>query len=267
MARIIMSAKSTDNKNVDVTPEAINSFYIRPTSIDWIDGTQNTAARNMEVTLQANVSEAAPVQLTLTDSIGKITVTREMDERAFANSMVEAILTNHGDIDDVVMLQEEISAAVSDIARQIWEKDGSIYSNLRIPGFGFVEVKNDTVAVVDELKFAKVNNTVQITAGGWFDLTSYGNMGKGHLHFLPKGMDRFLVFDLEVNSGRGDTKGLLSNKTMPAPSKEIPVGEVPKSLKEYENVDKYLEAVTTYMQKHMGVGNDRRVELEDDLIF
>lgn len=265
MSRVIMSVQSTDDKAIEVTPEAINRFYVRPVELDQRDNSDSSC--HIEVKLQACVEKEEPVILTLTETSSGKQAQVSFDEKAFAENMIAAIVTNHGDIDDMTMLKDGIKEATADLTYEIWKNDGIAYDGLRIPGFGFIEANNEVVAVVGGIYF---NNRVEIYAVNGTDISSYRNLGKGHLHFLPEGKDRFLVFDMDVaasNGLNGEKEFLLETKTLPAPSKEVPAGEIPKDLSEYESMDKYLEAVTAYIEKHMGVGNDRRVELEDDLIF
>jgi len=266
MSRIIMSTESSEGKSIEVTPEAINKFYITPVEVRVVGSEPNQRTIRFEAKLEANTKEPGDIILTLSDDKGR-TSTTALNENEFANGMIYSILINHGDIDDVRMLKDAKEMLTGQLAYKIWKEEGIICTSLKVPGFGYIEAQNDVVAVVEGIT---CTGESEFQAVDGSDITYYGNLGKGHLHFLPEGTDRFLVFDLDVVSStekNGEKTFRLDMTKWPAPTKEAPVGAIPKPRTEYKSFEDYIDAVNAYIQKHMGAGNDRRVELEDDLIF
>lgn len=270
MGRVIASRSlSSNGKTVNVTPEAINRFCVDPVDLHSCDDSSDCLS--LRVDIEADVHDAAPVTITLTDAETDKKLTEACDEKAFAESMLDAIVTKHGDINNVKMLKDTCDKLAAAMAYDIWQKEGKVYTHLSVPGFGFIEAGNDVVAVTDHVKY---DESGVFYATDCTYLSTFENMGKGHLHFLPKGTDRFLVFDLSVAAASDNLSDdgkrcsfMLNTEKWPAPSKEVPVGKVPGLRTEYETEDDYLCAVTSYLQDHMSAGNDRRIELEDDLIF
>ncbi len=265
MPRVITSVEYAEGKSLDVTPEAINKFYVMPVEVHRVGEGENPTL-HFEATLKANTEKSEDITLTLKDDKGR-TAVAAINENEFANGLVDAIITKHGGIDDVTMLKGAKGMLAGELAYDIWKEEGAIYDSLRIPGFGYIESFGEVVAVVEGISCEE---------GGQFygkkgsDITYYDNLGKGHLHFLPEGTDRFLVFDLDIKSStlpNGEKEFLLDGDKLPAPTNEQPVGALPKARADYESFEDYIEAVNKYIQKHMAKGNDRRVELEDDLIF
>ena len=238
--------------------------------MDWRDGNDTSKNRRViDVVLEANVKTPDVVKIKAADADYEAVV--EVDENTFADSMIEGIVRNHGDINNVMAVRTAKKELTSQIAYQIWKNTGAIYEGLTIPGFGYIEAQ-DPIAVVEGLHFDEDDHLYAIKG------TEFGTFGeiKGRLHFLPEGTERFLVFDLSINGSTSTLdfgnkpKYRLDNNTLPSASKEFVDRQVPGPLSQCEDEKEYnklFDKTLEFIREHMGAGNDRRVELEDDLIF
>ena len=262
--RIIASTTAPDGTPVDVTPEAINKFSNAPIEIRPWSG-NDAPSRYLMLKIQANTKEPAHVLITVEDQRNGMTETEELDETELAESLIDAIVVKNGDMANCGPVRDAKERLKRKIISRIWEAEGSIYSGNVIEGFGYVS-EGEPIAVVEAIECGESS----LLAVNCHDL---GNAPKEtstegiRLHFLPKGKDKFLVFDIASTMIEESGSYRLSAETWPSPSNEMVIGDVPKKSSEYASEEEYLDATRKYLERHMSEGNDKRVELEDDLIF
>jgi hypothetical protein len=262
--RIIASTTAPDGTPVDVTPEAINKFSNAPIEITPWSG-NDAPSRYLMLKIRANTKEPAPVLITVEDERNGMTETEELDETELAESLIDAIVVKNGEMANCVLVQDAKERLKRKIISRIWEAEGSIYSGNVIEGFGYVS-EGEPIAVVEAIEC----QGDLLFAVNCHDLenTSKEPSAEGiRLHFLPKGKDKFLVFDIASTTIGEPGSYRLSAETWPSPSNEVVIGDVPKKSSEYTSEEEYLDATRKYLERHMSKGNDKRVELEDDLIF
>lgn len=271
MPRVIISTKA-NGATIDVTPEAINKFFVEPIQLKKYDETGlSSFYQHVEFKLKASVKKSAPIELIATYEIDDeenpvLSCKEQMDESTFASKMIETIVNEHDDINDITMLKEARSNLARKIAYELWKRKGTYHSSLYMPGFGYVEIDNEAVAVTDCVLYNSLGN---VYAKDCTYILACTDFYQARLHFLPEGKDHFLVYEVDGESEvTKDKEGdMLLKDYCPPPSEEIPVGNVPKTRENYDGDEAYLEAVTEYLQNHLKGSNDKKVELEDDLIF
>lgn len=267
MSRIILSSKECGGKTIEVTPEAINKFSLEPLRLRTSTG----MCRQINLKFNASVDKEAPVEVIATydkivdDKKTSFVYKEEIDERRFAENMFNTIVRNSEDVNNMSLLCDAVEMLTRKITYDFWKKEKLIFADLLLQGFGYIEIEKEIVAVTDSIDF----RPNYVRAEKCIDIRAHTNFEKSQLHFLPKGESKFLLLhyaDSPLNDDVGEPCFYIDSNQFES-ANEVLVGEAPKTLNEYESEDSYLKAVAEYLEKHLGISNSRKIELEDDLIF